>query len=501
MAREQWGTRAGFILAAVGSAIGLGNIWRFPYMAAENGGGAFLIPYLFALLTAGIPIIIMEFAIGHKFSGAAPATFSRINKKWEWLGWWQTLVGFTISIYYIVIISWALNYLLKSFTLGWGEKPAQFFGSFIGSAGDGATVFSTVGLQWPIFFGVIIAWFINWLVLYSGVRKGIEVANKILMPILFVMIIIIVGRAVTLPGAVEGLQWLFQPNFSALSNYSTWVDAYGQVFFTLSIAFAIMITYSSYLPKKSDIANNGFMTAFINCGFSLLAGIAVFGILGYMASQQGAPVQDIAGSGGVGLAFITFPQAINLLPVAPLFGILFFLSLTFAGLSSEISINEAGISALMDKYGWSRQKVATGFCLIGFIISLMFVRTGTGLAALDIVDHFINNFGIAFAGLAEVVVLGWLYKLSGLKEHINSISDFAVGSWWKLCLQVITPIVLGYMAISNFIHEIKVPYGGYSSAGLITLGWLWVIAIVVIGIVLSNTKGKGELLSGTSTKK
>lgn len=495
--REQWGTRLGFILAAVGSAIGLGNIWRFPYMAYENGGGAFLIPYFFALLTAGIPIIILEFAMGHKYAGAAPATFARISKNWEWIGWWQVLVAFTISVYYIVVISWALNYLYQSFSLGWGSDPGAFFGQFIGSAGEGATVFTTTGLQVPILIGVAIAWFINWLVLYSGVKRGIEVANKILMPVLFIMVIIMVARAVTLPGAVEGLQWLFRPDFSALTDYRAWTDAYGQIFFTLSIAFAIMITYSSYLPKKSDIANNGFMTAFINCGFSMLAGIAVFGILGYMAAQQGASIQDVAGA-GVGLAFVTFPQAINLLPGAAFFGALFFLSLTFAGLSSEISINEACVSGLMDKFGWSRKAVATVFCLVGFLVSLIFVRPGSGLAALDIVDHFINNFGIVFAGLVEVIVLSWLFKLGSLQEHINSVSDFAVGAWWKICLMIVTPIVLGYMAISNLIGDIKEPYGGYSTIELVGLGWCVVVGIVIISFILSAIKGKGELLSGSS---
>lgn len=495
--REQWGTRVGFILAAVGSAIGLGNIWRFPYMAYENGGGAFLIPYFFALLTAGIPIIVLEFAVGHKYAGAAPATFARISKRWEWLGWWQVLVSFVISVYYIVVISWALNYLYYSFSLAWGSDPGSFFGQFIGSAGEGATAYTTVGLQWPIFIGVIIAWFINWLVLYSGIKRGIEVANKILMPILFIMVIIMVARAVTLPGAADGLQWLFRPDFSAIWNYRAWADAYGQIFFSLSIAFAIMITYASYLPKKSDIANNGFMTAFINCGFSMLAGIAVFGILGYMAAQQGTSVQEVAGA-GVGLAFVTFPQAINLLPAATFFGILFFLSLTFAGLSSEISINEACVSALIDKYGWSRKQVATVFCLVGFLVSLIFVRPGSGLAALDIVDHFINNFGIVFAGLVEVIFLSWLFNINSIKEHINSISDFAVGGWWKFCLQVITPLVLGYMAISNLIGDIKEPYGGYSVAELAGLGWLVVVGIVIISFILAASRGKGELLRDSS---
>ncbi|MFW6315320.1 MAG: sodium-dependent transporter, partial [Desulfohalobiaceae bacterium] len=269
--REQWGTRTGFILAAVGSAIGLGNIWRFPYMAYDNGGGAFLIPYFFALLTAGIPIIILEFGIGHKYKGSAPLTFFNIFKKWQWLGWWQVFVAFIISIYYVVIIAWALNYALLALNLGWGENPEDFFfGDFL-ALSEGPM--NLGGIVWPIFIAAIAMWFVTWLALFSGVRRGIEVANKIFMPLLFLLLLIMLGRAVTLEGAAEGINWLFRPDFSAILDYKVWTAAYGQIFFTLSICFAIMITYSSYLPAKSDINNNGMMTAFINCGFSLLAGI------------------------------------------------------------------------------------------------------------------------------------------------------------------------------------------------------------------------------------
>ncbi|MFW6180010.1 MAG: sodium-dependent transporter, partial [Desulfohalobiaceae bacterium] len=246
--REQWGTRTGFILAAVGSAIGLGNIWRFPYMAYDNGGGAFLIPYFFALLTAGIPIIILEFGIGHKYKGSAPLTFFNIFKKWQWLGWWQVFVAFIISIYYVVIIAWALNYALLALNLGWGENPEDFFfGDFL-ALSEGPM--NLGGIVWPIFIAAIAMWFVTWLALFSGVRRGIEVANKIFMPLLFLLLLIMLGRAVTLEGAAEGINWLFRPDFSAILDYKVWTAAYGQIFFTLSICFAIMITYSSYLPAK-----------------------------------------------------------------------------------------------------------------------------------------------------------------------------------------------------------------------------------------------------------
>ncbi len=486
--REQWGTRLGFILAAVGSAIGLGNIWRFPYMAFDNGGGAFLIPYFFALITAGIPIIIMEFGLGHRFKGSAPMTFAKAVKKWEWLGWWQVFVSFIISVYYVVVIGWALNYTLMSFNLGWGSDPSGFFfGEFLALSSGALTL---GGIVWPIFFASLVIWFIVWLVLYTGVRKGIEVANKIFMPILFVLLLIMLGRAITLDGAVEGLQWLFRPDFGAIMDYTVWTNAYGQIFFTLSICFAIMITYSSYLPEKSDINNNGMMTAFINCGFSLLAGIMVFGVLGYMAGEQGVPIKEVVDS-GVGLAFVTIPKAINLLPASEFFGFLFFLSLVCAGLSSMISISEACCSGLMDKFGWGRRGTATGLVVVGFLASLVFMTNG-GLFVLDIVDHFINNFGIVLAGLVEVILISWFFNLSSLKDHINRISDFRVGGWWTFCLKVVTPIVLGYMAIANLVGDITSAYGDYPLTALVLFGWCVVLLVIVVGFFVQTVKSSWE---------
>lgn len=490
--REEWGTRVGFILAAVGSAVGLGNIWRFPYMAFDNGGGAFLIPYFFAMITAGIPIMILEFGLGHKYRGSAPQAIGRAVRKWEWLGWWQVFVSFVISIYYVVVIAWALNYTIASLNLSWGDKPGDyFFGTFL-SLSD--SPLSLGGIVWPILFATLVVWAVNWFVLFSGVKKGIEVANKIFMPILFVLVLIILGRAVTLEGASQGLQWLFRPDFSAIANYKVWTAAYGQIFFTLSICFAIMITYSSYLPKKSDINNNAFITVFLNCGFSMLAGIMVFGVLGYMAAKQGVGVEEVVSS-GVGLAFVTIPEAINLLPASAFFGFLFFLALFFAGLSSMISISEACCSALIDKYGWTRKFTTTAFAIVGLILSLVFTTNG-GLLVLDIVDHFINNFGIVFAGLVEVVLLSWFFRTETIREHVNSISEFKIGSWWTFCLKVITPIVLGYMAIANLIGDLKEMYGGYSVTALVLFGWCVVVGIVILAFILQRTnaaRGKAWL--------
>lgn len=483
--REQWGSRLGFILAAVGSAIGLGNIWRFPYMAYENGGGAFFIPYLFAMLTAGIPFMILEFGLGHKIRGSAPATFRKMSRNWEWLGWWQVFMAFIIAVYYVVVIAWALCYLFFAFTGAWGDDPKGFFfGTFLNLTGSPMEL---GGVQWPIFGAVAACWFMTWITVFAGIKAGIERAVKLLMPLLFILVLLLISRVVMLPGAAEGLNWLFAPDFTKILDYKVWADAYGQIFYTLSIGFAIMITYSSYLPKKSDVANNAFMTVFINCGFSMMAGVMIFSVLGFMAQEQGVPISDVAGA-GVGLAFVTIPKAINMLPMPVFFGTLFFLALTTAGVSSHISIAETVIASVDDRFGMSRHKTATIFCLVGFVLSAI-LTTGGGLLILDIVDHFINNITLLLACVVELVFVSWVADLEDVRRHVNSVSDFGVGRWWNFCLRYVSPAMLILIFGSNLVGDITVNYGGYTMSALAIFGW-GVVAFTMLGGFLLGRQSK-----------
>lgn len=484
--RGQWGTRAGFILAAVGSAIGLGNIWRFPAVAYDNGGGAFFIPYLFALLTAGIPLLILEFTIGHKYRGSSPFSFTQMSKKAEWLGWWQVLISFVISTYYAVIIAWAIMYSYFGINRTWGDDTEAFlFGDYLNLAEAPGQFGSLVP---SVLIPLIVVWVVVLGVLFKGVKKGIEKANKIFIPALIVIFFIIVLRAVTLDGADVGLDTFFKPDWGALTNGSVWVAAYGQIFFSLSIAFAIMITYSSYLPKKSDITNNAFITGFSNSAFELLAGIGVFSALGFMAVSQGVEVKEVV-SGGVGLAFVVFPSIINEFPALNgLFGFLFFASLVLAGFSSLISITETYVAALSDKFNISRKKAVVYGGGTAAIISLLFATQG-GLFLLDTVDHFVMNFGVAASGLVEAILVVWvLRKLTEMKRHANGVSDIRLGFLWTLCLGVITPLVLGYQMFLNLRNDIINNYEGYPTSFLISYGWVVAGAIIVLGIIFSLGK-------------
>lgn len=484
MKREQWGSRAGFILAAVGSAIGLGNIWRFPYMAYENGGGAFFIPYLFAMLTAGIPFMILEFSMGQKYRGSAPTTLARINSKFEWLGWFQVGVAAVIAVYYVAVIGWAISYFGMSFNQSWGTDTNAFFFSEYLALGDNSPT-NLGSIQWGIAGAMLLAWAITYAAIVGGVKAGIERASKVMMPVLFIMVILLIGRMVFLPGALDGVNYMFEPDFSKIWDVKVWAAAYGQIFFTLSIGFAIMLAYSSYLPEKSDITNNAFMTVLINCGFSILAGIMIFSVLGYMAQEQGKPLTEVV-SAGVGLAFVTLPAAINLLPAPYILGPLFFFALVVAGLSSHISIMEAVTSAIMDKLNWSRKKAASIVIGVGVVVSMAFATNG-GLLLLDLVDHFANNVGIMVGGFIEILLMAWLLnKVSDVRAYVNEISDFSIGVWFNVCLRFVTPVMLAIILATKLSALFTDGYGGYD----LTLGWAMIAGLLAIGIIINMTSKK-----------
>jgi len=481
--RDEWGSRLGFILATIGSAVGLGNIWRFSYQAYENGGGAFLFPYIIALLTAGIPLLLLEMGFGFFTRNSAPSSFRKVGKKFEWIGWWSILIAFVVTVYYIVIIAWSLLFVFESFSLGWTADPQSFFfGEFLGFTGS---AFKLGGIQWNIFFALLVVWLLNYTIIAGGVKKGIEKASKIFMPLLALMVLVIVFRGITLPGSMEGIKAFITPDFSRLLDWEIWVGAYGQIFFTLSLGFGIMIAYSSYLPKKSDVIKNGVIAGLSNSIFSIVVGFGVFGILGYMAQQQGVAISDVATS-GIGLAFIAFPKAINLLPGLPqLFGFAFFLSLTIAGLSSSISLVESVVSSLIDNFSLSRKKAVALVTLVGFILGIPFV-TGGGLAILDIVDHFVNIFGLLVVGFVEMLVLSYAFGLDQIRDNMNMSSDIRVGMSWTAMLKVVAPLFIGIGLIQNTISELYTVYGGYPMSELITFGWLVALLLILFAVAIAR---------------
>ncbi|WP_217182707.1 sodium-dependent transporter [Streptomyces sp. AC495_CC817] len=484
--REAFGSRNVFILSAIGSAVGLGNIWRFPYVAYEGGGGAFLIPYLCALLTAGIPLLFFDYAIGHRSRGSAPLAFRRLHRAAEPLGWWQVLICVVISVYYAVIIAWSAMYTWFSAQLTWGPGNENdfFFIDFLRSADVAETGVSTEFVP-QVGIPLVVVWAIVIVIMALGVQKGIGRANMILMPLLTVMFAVLVVQSLFLPGALDGLNAFFTPNWEALADPAVWASAYGHIFFSLSVAFGIMVTYASYLKRKTDLTGSGLVVAFANSGFEILAGIGVFAALGFMAQAQGTEVSGVASS-GIGLAFIAFPTIVSQATGGSIIGVLFFGALVFAGVTSLISILEVIVAALQDKLGWGRIRTTLVVSIPLGIVSMALFSTTTALSVLDTTDAFVNAFGIMAVALVAVIVVAWLlYRLPALKEHLNRRSSFAVGRIWMLLVGVLAPLVLGYLFISELIAKISAPYSGYPAWFLAVFGWGMVIALVVLAIGLT----------------
>lgn len=502
--RENWGTRTGFVLAAVGSAVGLGNLWGFPYKLYTYGGGAFLIPYITAMFCIGIPMLILEFSMGHFTQRAAPDAYGRCNRRFEFVGWWSIIMGFVIITYYPVILAYCFSFMYHSALgifnggeLPWaapgleGVNKAQefFYNNYLGYHES----FELGAMRWNIVGPLVLAW----LAMYFCIFKGVKLVDKIVwftVPLPWLMLFILAVRGLTLPGSMEGLVYYLEPNWQQLAEPTTWRFAFGQVFFSLSLAFGVMITYASFLHRKSDINNNAAIIGISDFATSFIAGIAIFATIGGMAfvtAQAGTPVAvDKVVSGGPGLAFVAFPYALAQLPGSAWWSFIFFFTLVTLGIDSAFSITESVLAGIVDKTGWKRWKVLPIMSLVGLGFGLFFV-TGGGLNWLGTVDGFINGtWGIAFLGLLECLVLGWLYRVELLREHANERSDWRLGTWWNLVIRILIPLVLGTLFFWNLIDDfsaeggfLQSPEGQWILPNCVGMGI--VIAAPVLGVIMS----------------
>ncbi len=493
-AREQFSGQFGFLMAAIGSAVGLGNIWRFPGVAYTHGGGAFMIPYIVALLTAGIPILMLDYALGHRYRGSAPAVFRRLGKRFEVIGWLQVAICVAIMSYYVIVLAWALRYIGFSTTLAWeaADSPTTFFVSDFLHLSDPGFALT---LDWAVFWPVVILWALTVAVMVGRVSRGLEWLNKIGVPLLLVMFLGLVVRAVFLPGAMEGLNAFFTPDWAALADPAVWVAAYTQIFFSLSIAFGIMLTYSSYLKTRTNLVPTGLVAAFANSSFELLAGFGVFATLGFMAHTQGVGVDELTGLTGVGLSFFTFPQIISSMPGGQIFGVMFFGSLLIAGFTSFVSILEVIVAAVREKFAISRPVAVAVVSAIGFVASVVLFTTTNGLNALDIVDAFANNIGILAAAVFECVVVVLVVRnLKDLQHHLNQTSTLHLGGWWRWLL-ALNAVVLTYIFVVTALRYAVEGYdpASYPASFNLAFGWGTVLFLAVAAVVLTMLRWRTEV--------
>ncbi|WP_462418096.1 sodium-dependent transporter [Kytococcus sp. Marseille-QA3725] len=487
--REAFSGRTVFILAAIGSAVGLGNIWRYPYVAYANGGGAFLIPYLVALVTAAIPLLFLDYSLGHKNRGSAPLAFSRVRRWLEPFGWMQALLCFAITTYYAVILAWAVRYFFFSFGKKWGSDTETFFNEDFLQITDPAALGSFVT---PTAIALAGIWIASIAIVFIGVDKGIGLVNKIFLPLLILTFAALVIRALFLEGAAQGLDAFFTPDWSAIKDPKVWVAAYGQVFFSTSVTMGAMLTYASYLKRRTNLTGSGLVVGFSNAGFEVLAGIGVFACIGFLATQQQVPVGEAVAS-GPGLAFVVFPALINEMPFGSLFGALFFGCLLVGGITSLISLMQVVGASFGEKFGVPPRAstLITGVAMAAASM-LLYPRT-TGLYVLDITDNWVNNVILVGATCLMAVSVGLIARaLPALADHLNAVSSFKVGKIWMLCVSVITPLVLATTIWQSVTGLLAENYEGYPDQLLNTFGWGLTAAMVVLSVLLTFVPWRKE---------
>jgi len=498
--RENWASRSSFVLAAIGSAVGLGNLWGFPYKLYSYGGGAFLIPYILAMFVVGLPILILEFSMGHFTQRAAPNAFKRCGRPFEYIGWFGMAMCVVIISYYPVILAYCFTYFWYSIVgifngghLPWaahgieGVKVASdfFFKDYLNYHES----LSLGAIQW----GIAIPLVLTWLLMHFSIFKGVNLVGKIVwitVPLPWLMLLILAVRGLTLEGSVQGLAYYLTPTWSELARPVTWRFAFGQVFFSMSLAYGTMITYASFLHKKSDLNNNAFIISISDFATSFVAGIAIFATLGgmaYVTAQAGQPIGvDKVADKGISLAFIAFPYALAQLPYSAWFSFFFFLALITLGIDSAFSITETLLAGIVDKTGMKRSTVLPIITGLGILSSLAFITRG-GLNWVGVVDGIVNGtFGIPLLGLLECLAIGWYYRLDILRKHTNNRSDWQVGKMWDILIRLVVPIILGMLFLWNFHDDMNRP-GGFlhNETGGFAIDKVVTLLITITAFILS----------------
>ncbi len=435
--REQWASRLGFVLAAAGSAVGLGNIWRFPYVVGEHGGAAFLLFYIVAIILIGYPVMITEISMGRASQRNPVGAFKALapNTPWWVVGGIGVLTGFIILSFYSVIGGWSIAYIFKAlggFPVG-AEAAEGLFGEHIGGTAE------------PIIYHLIfMALTVG--IIAAGVVKGIQRIVELLMPVLVVLLLIVVFRSLTLEGAGEGLAFLFTPDFSAVTA-DTILSAVGQSFFTLSLGMGAIITYGSYLSNKDEVPNSAIQVIGADTGIALLAGIAIFPAVFALGFDP---------ADGPGLVFVTLPAVFAEMPLGELFGFLFFLLLTISAITSAISLLEVVAAYVIDEKGWPRKQAAMLTGLIIFIVGIppalhagvLGDFTIIGMNALDFYDFVADSVMLPLGGILTVIFAGHVWGMKNLADEANKgATGMRVGHWMEPLLKYVIPVGVAIVMI------------------------------------------------------
>ncbi|MBO5217376.1 MAG: sodium-dependent transporter [Alistipes sp.] len=438
--RASFGGKLVAILAAAGSAIGLGSIWRFPYVAGENGGAAFLLVYLLAIFVVGIPVMVAEFAVGRATKKNAVGGYRELAKGWRWLGYSGIIAALFISGYYYIIAGWSLEYFVNS------------FGSLYDEGVDYGAQFGAFQASWRPLLYMVIFVLLTHIIIVRGVQNGIEKASKIMMPLLFVILIFMAIWVAFMPGAGAGYEFFLKPDFAKAFSAETIFYAVGQAFFSLSVGMGCMVTYASYFNKKTNLVGTSFSVSLLTLMVAVLAGLVVF------------PAVFSAGlepSAGTSLVFESLPEVFNGMPWPALFSAIFFLLLALAALTSTISFHEVLTAYLSEEFKLSRKWATTttsalsvGLCLLAMYTVFDIEIPGyNGKTTQDLFDFVTASVILPLGGLFTCLFVGWRMKPDFLRGELTNQGTIRSRLYHVLLflMRYVSPLLIGYIFVSNFI--------------------------------------------------
>lgn len=530
--REKWSSKIDFVLSVAGGFVGLGNVWRFPYLCYKNGGGAFLIPYFIFLFGSGLPVFFLEVIIGQYTSEGGITCWEKICPLFSGIGYASIVIVSLLNVYYIVILAWATYYLFQSFQTDlpwahcnhswntpqcmedtlrrneshWVSLSAANFTSPVIEFWERNVLSLSSGidhpgsLKWDLALCLLLVWLVCFFCIWKGVRStGKVVYFTATFP--FAMLLVLLVRGLTLPGAGEGIKFYLYPNISRLEDPQVWIDAGTQIFFSYAICLGAMTSLGSYNKYKYNSYRDCMLLGCLNSGTSFVSGFAIFSILGFMAQEQGVDIADVAES-GPGLAFIAYPKAVTMMPLPTFWSILFFIMLLLLGLDSQFVEVEGQITSLVDLYpsflrkGYRREIFIAIVCSISYLLGLTMVTEG-GMYVFQLFDYYAAS-GVCLLWVAffECFVIAWIYGGDNLYDGIEDMIGYRPGPWMKYSWAVITPALCVGCFIFSLVKYVPLTYNKVYRYPDWAIGLGWGLALssmvlipLVIVILLCRTEG------------